>query len=74
MEPSPRYSNGDLYARLDRIEDKLDRRLNTLDDKVDQIKSRVDRIEGGVMMIRWLGPAGTAALIIGLLWIAGIRF
>lgn len=73
MEPSPRYSNGDLYARLDRIEDKLDRRLNSLDKKVDDVKSRVDRIEGGVMMLRWLGPSGVVALLVGLLWIAGIR-
>lgn len=66
-----RPSNGDLYARLDRIEDKLDRRLNSLDAKVDAVAARQDRlegrIEGAASWVKWLGPLGIAALIYGLL-------
>ena len=70
--PSTRgTSNNDLLSRLDRIEDKLDRRLNTLDGKVDDANSRLDRLEGGLAMLKWLGPTGVAALVFALLQSAG---
>jgi hypothetical protein len=62
-----------IENRLDRIEDKLDARMNTLDAKVglldikvDGVAARQDRLEGGLSMIRWLGPAGVGALVAGL--------
>lgn len=72
-----------IEARLDRIEDKIDRRLTSLDDKVgvvdgkvDATASRLDRLEGKldgtVGMVRWLGPAGVAALIAGILKASGL--
>lgn len=77
-ESPSRPTNNDLYARLDRIEDKLDRRLDTLDGKVDRVDlkvdiatSRIDRLEGQLQgslgLVKWLGPAGVAALVFGLL-------
>ena len=61
---------GRIEARLDRIEDKLDTRMTTLDEKVDSITSRQDRLEGkldgSIGMIRWLGPTGLAALVVGV--------
>jgi tetrahydromethanopterin S-methyltransferase subunit G len=76
-------SYGDLFERLDRIEDKLDRRLDTLDGKVDKVDlkvdittSRIDRLEGrleaSLGLVKWLGPAGIAALIFGLLSSQGL--
>ena len=67
-----RPSNGDLYARLDRIEDKLDRRLNTLDDKVDDVSSRLDHMEGGIAVLKWLGPTGVVAVIFAIARSSGV--
>lgn len=66
-----RPSNGDLYARLDRIEDKLDLRLNLLDAKVDAASARLDRMEGGIGMLKWLGPTGIVAVIFAIAKQAG---
>lgn len=60
-------TNNDLYARLDRIEDKLDLRLNVVDSKVDLVGARLDRMEGGIAMLKWLGPTGVVAVIGALL-------
>lgn len=65
-------SNNDLLSRLDRIEDKLDRRLNVLDAKVDDANSRLDRLEGGIAMLKWLGPTGIVAVIFAIAQSAGI--
>lgn len=64
--PTRPSSYGDLFERLDRIEDKIDRRLNTVDTKVDGLTSRLDRMEGGLGMLKWLGPTGVAALVYGV--------
>jgi hypothetical protein len=65
-----------IEARLDRIEDKLDTRMTTLDSKVDEIKSRQDRLEGefrgAVGMLKWLGPTGVVAIVVGLLRMGNI--
>ena len=67
-----RPSNGDLYQRLDRIEDKLDLRLNTLDAKVDAASARLDRMEGGIGMLKWLGPTGIVAVIFAIAQASGL--
>lgn len=75
--PTRPSSYGDLFdaiavlrseqkAQSDRIEDKLDLRLNTVDTKVDGLTSRLDRMEGGLGMLKWLGPTGVAALVYGV--------
>lgn len=65
-----------IEQRLDRIEDKLDGRMSNLDQKVDAFGSRLDRLEGRLtgsfMMLRWIGPAGMAALLYGLAKSAGL--
>lgn len=67
---------GRIEARLDRIEDKLDARMNSLDKKVDGLSTRQDRLEGRldgmVAIIKWVGPAGVAAIIFGLLVLYGL--
>jgi hypothetical protein len=81
--PTRPSSYGDLFDRLDRIEDKLDRRLDSLDGKVDRVDLKVDiatsridrlegRLEGSLGLVKWLGPAGIAALIFGLLQAQGL--
>lgn len=67
-----RPSNGDLYARLDRIEDKMDLRLNALDSKVDAASARLDRMEGGLSMLKWLGPTGIVAVIFAIAQASGL--
>jgi hypothetical protein len=71
--PTRPSSYGDLFDRLDRIEDKLDRRLDSLDGKVDRVDlkvdvatSRLDRLEGALGTVKWLGPAGVAAVVVGI--------
>lgn len=59
-----------IEQRLDRIEDKLDGRMSNLDAKVDSFGSRLDRLEGQLAgsfgMVKWIGPAGIVALLVGL--------
>lgn len=59
-------SNNDLLGRLDRIEDLLTRRLDRQDGKLDNLSSRLDKMEGGLGMLKWLGPTGIAAVIFAL--------
>lgn len=65
--PHERVTLQDVYSIIERLEAKLDRRLDNLDREVDNLAARVDRIEGGMALVRWLGPAGVAALILGML-------
>jgi hypothetical protein len=65
-ESPTRATNNDIYARLDRIEDKLDRRLDLTDGKLDGAISRLDRLEGGFALMKWLGPAGVAGVLVAL--------
>ena len=62
--------------RLDRIEDKLDTRMTTQDNKVDAIKSDLDglrgELRGSLGVVKWIGPAGVAALIYGVLKSQGL--
>lgn len=58
--------NSDLQTSLDRIEDKIDRKLDKMELKVDAATSRLDRIEGGLGMLKWLGPSGVVAVIAGI--------
>ena len=64
--PTRPSNYGDLFDRLDRIEDKIDRRMTSVDHKVDGLTSRLDRMEGGLGMLKWLGPSGVVALFYGV--------
>lgn len=66
-----RVTQRDILDAVNRLEDKVTDRLNQQDARLDQTVSRLDRIEGAVGMVKWLGPAGVVALIIGLLTMAG---
>jgi hypothetical protein len=70
--PTRPPSNADVFARIDRLEDTLSKRFDRFDIKVDAVTARVDRLEGGIQFVKWLGPAGVAALIWGLLNSQGV--
>lgn len=62
-----------LESRLDRIEDRIVARLEALETDVRANRSRLDKIEGGMLFVRWLGPAGVGAVLLGLLALAAGR-
>lgn len=62
----------DVYDIVSRLETKLDDRLMAIDAKVDLVTGRIDRLEGGLSMLKWLGPTGLAALAYGLAKAAGL--
>ena len=53
----------DVFEAVNRLEGKVDTRLNQLEGKVDTIASRQDRLEGGLSLVKWLGPTGLVALV-----------
>lgn len=61
----------DVLAAVNRLDDKMTARMDRTDGKVDGLQTRMDRIEGAVSMVKWLGPTGLAAVIGGLLALAG---
>jgi hypothetical protein len=65
-------SNSDLLGRLDRIEDLLTRRLDRQDTKLDSVSSRLDKMEGGLGMLKWLGPTGIVAVIFAIAQASGL--
>ena len=64
--------------RLDNaaVREDMARGFRDMSRREDETRERVvrmeGRIEGGLGMVRWLGPSGVAALIIGLLIQAGV--
>ena len=72
MPDGPPVRNSDIQSQLNRIEDKIDRRLTELEVKVDAATSRLDRMEGGLSMLRWLGPTGVIAVIIAVAQSSGL--
>ena len=56
----------DVFEAVARLEGKVDTRLNALDAKVDEVASRQDRLEGGLSLVKWLGPAGLVGLVYGI--------
>ena len=74
-QPHERVTLQDVYAIVERLEGKLDRRLDNLDRDVDNLASRMDRLEGAMGLVKWLGPAGLAAVILGILtFVSGADF
>lgn len=54
------------------MREDMARGFRDLSRKEDDTRERVARMEGGIGMVRWLGPGGVAAIIIGLLIQAGV--
>lgn len=62
-----RVTMRDVLDAVNRLEDKVSMRLTQQDGRLDAAVSRLDRIEGAVGLVKWLGPAGLAAVVGGLL-------
>lgn len=72
-------TNQDLLAAVNRLEDKIDDRfrlqdaqIEKVDVKVSAATARLSQIEGAVSVIKWIGPAGVAALLFGVAKTVGI--
>lgn len=59
----------DLVAEA-RADFKSDIRL--VSDKVDLIVVKQARIDGGLSIVKWIGPAGVAAVLLGTLHLLGV--
>lgn len=67
-EPAPAYPTlRDIYEAVDGLRDDVNQRLDKTDDRLDGALSRLDRIEGAMALVKWLGPAGVAGIILGLI-------
>ena len=70
VENGGRATIDDVYRIVDRLDSKLDRRLDAQDQRIREVKSEVDSIKGAIGLVRWLGPAGVGAVLLGLLTVA----
>ena len=67
-------TNQDLLAAVNRLEDKIDDRFRLQDEQIQRVDlkvsaatARLSQIEGAVSIIKWIGPAGLAALLFGVM-------
>ena len=60
-----------VYDAVLRLEGKFEGSQQRIDQELDAVKGRMDRLEGrlegSLQVIKWLGPTGLAALILGVL-------
>lgn len=65
-----------VYDAVLRLEGKFDAQNQRIDSELDAVKGRMDRLEGrlegSLQVIKWLGPTGLAALILGILVMVGV--
>lgn len=61
----------DVYEAVARLDSKIDARFTGLEKRIDRVEARQDRNDGRIDMVKWLGPTGIAAIITGLLFMAG---
>lgn len=62
----------DVYDLVAEVRVEMARRIDATDTKVDHALSRLDHMEGAIGMVRWIGPAGIALLIVGFLRAYGV--
>jgi hypothetical protein len=53
------------------LREDMARGFRDMSRREDDTRDRVARMEGGVAMVRWLGPSGIVAIVAGLLIQAG---
>ena len=65
-----------LDGKLDAMEQKFNQRAESTDTRVDDVIRRQERLEGRLEgsfgMVKWLGPAGVAAVIFGAAKASGL--
>lgn len=57
----------DVFDAVARLDSKIDARFTGLENRIDRVESRQDRNDGRIDMVKWLGPTGIVALILGVL-------
>jgi hypothetical protein len=62
----------DVYNAVIRLDGKWDEKFEVVAARIDRVESRQDRNDGRLDMVKWLGPTGIAALILGLLVMSGV--
>ena len=74
LEIRQEFRDGLAVIRSDNasLREDMARGFRDMSRREDETRDRVARMEGGIGMVRWLGPGGVAALIIGLLIQAGV--
>lgn len=71
-EVPDRVTLRDVYDLVATVRTEMGRRIDETDRKVDGALSRLDRMEGGIGMVKWLGPSSIGLLIIGFLVVSGV--
>jgi len=65
-----------VYDAVLRLEGKVDNVSGRLDNEIGAVTGRMDRLEGRLegsfQVIKWLGPSGLAALVLGTLVMTGV--
>lgn len=62
----------EMRSQFHDLREDMARGFRDLTRREEDTRDRVARMEGGIAMVRWLGPGGVAALIIGLLIQSGL--
>ena len=61
----------DVYDAVKDMRTEMGSRFSALENRIDRVEQRQDRNDGRLDMVKWLGPAGIAALILGVLVMTG---
>ena len=62
----------EMNGHFAQLREDLSRGFRDASKRESETRDRVARIEGGIGMVKWLGPGGIAALIVGLLLQSGV--
>jgi hypothetical protein len=70
-QPNGRVTTKQVYDLLSAHRTEWRAEFEKLGVKVDLIRSRQYRLDGALSMLKWLGPAGVGAVLVGLLKMGG---
>jgi hypothetical protein len=62
----------DVYNAVIRLDGKWDEKFEVVTSRIDRVESRQDRNDGRLDTVKWLGPTGIAALVLGFLVMSGV--
>lgn len=62
----------DVYEEVRATRTEINTRFSGLESRIDRVESRQDRNDGRLDMLKWLGPTGVLALVVGLLYMSGV--
>lgn len=71
-QPNGRITTKQVYDLVGELRTEVMGELQGLRQEVHDNTRRQDRMDGALAMLKWLGPAGLGAVILGLLKIGGV--